>query len=546
MEIKELYNSNEEITVESYLNKFGVKDVEEYLHPSGKYIDNPMSYKNMRDAVQLVKYHILQSNPMYIIQDPDFDGIASSCILFQYLHLLSHKLNIKLNIKVLIHEGKKRGLGDEKIFNLIKDNPRALVFIPDAGTNETKETRELFDMGIDFLILDHHDILTPIDCGVLVNNQIGNVDKQGSGTVVTHQFLRCLDLEFNVKYSSQFIDLVALSIISDSMDITSLQNRTYLYFGLFKPNSIKNEFIQAMIDRFIFHEDFTIKDLSWSIIPKFNAIVRCKDITLKQNLFLALLGRYDIDDALDICEEAHKNQINNVKEFVENHEAETQTDNNLVVISSDDLLQSYSGLIAGKFSEKTKKPCVVGKTKDGFFIGSLRSPIDLSSKINETNLAEVKGHEKASGFFIKEENIPKLIDFVNNLDINSSNEIEVLKSYYTSEIPKNMFSMFNELNLWDKKFLPKPLFHVKGIEIKSKDITIMKEKHLKFKYKDVEFIYFNANKELREQLLNIKNLNLEVIGELSINEWRGKKTKQVIIQDLEIQANKEKGMEDIF
>ena len=40
MNIKELYDKNEQINIETYLSKCGVKDIEEYLNPSGKYLDD--------------------------------------------------------------------------------------------------------------------------------------------------------------------------------------------------------------------------------------------------------------------------------------------------------------------------------------------------------------------------------------------------------------------------------------------------------------------------------------------------------------------------
>ena len=545
MEIKELYNSDEEITVESYLNKHGIENIEEYLHPSGKYLDNCLLYENMKEAVQAFKWHYLHNDSTYILCDSgDTDGITSTCIMYKYMK----KLNPKWNIKILLHKNKERGLGDEVLFNQIYKEPRPLLIIPDSGTNDKEQVKILTEeKDITVIVLDHHSLNTPIEQGILVNNQIGNIDHCGSGCVVTHKFLQALDLEFDKRYSKEFIDLVALSIISDSMDITSLQNRTYLYFGIFKPNIlIKNNFLRTLINKFTFTNNLTIRDLVFKIIPKLNAICRCGEQDIKQRMILAFLDMDNIEEVAEICKEYHIKQAEYVNNFIIENKNKIDDSNNIIIYSGQ-IKPSFNGLIAGKFTDIFNKPCVVGVEKDNAIMGSLRSPVDIYDYINESGLAVLQGHHKACGTIIPKENINALYDLINTLDFSClTNEIEVLKSYYTSEIPKNMFNMFNELNLWDTKFLPKPLFHIKGIEIKGKDIAIMKEKHLKFKYKDVEFIYFNANKELREKLLNKKNLNLEVIGALSINEWKGKKTNQVIIQDLEIQENKEKGMEEIF
>lgn len=546
MNVKTLYKKDEEITLKSYLNKHNITDIDEYLLPTGKYLDNCLSYENMREAVQNFKWHYLQKDPAYILCDGDCDGITSTCIMYQYMKLL----NPQWSIKILLHENKERGLGDDLLYERILKEPRPLVIIPDAGSNDCERARILNENNITLLIFDHHNIQTPIDTGVLVNNQVGNVDKNGSGCLVTHKFLQALDLEFNVKYSSQFVDMVALSIISDSMDITSMQNRTYLYYGLFSPNPlIKNEFLKALINRFIFRDNFTIRDIAFKIVPKINAICRCGEQEIKQRLILAFLGMTDIDEVLDICEEYHQKQMEYVKKFVDNHVDNVDNSNNIVILESNDLKPSYSGLIAGKLEDIFNKPCIVGKEKDGVIVGSLRSPIPLAEKINETGLAEMHGHSQASGAFLPIGNIDKLYKFMDTVDIHYQPEIEVLQSYLTSEIPNELFGEFNGYNLWDTKYMIKPLFCIKDIRIKGKNITIMgkKENTIKFTYKGLEFIYFGITKANKEKLHIGKNisLNLEVLAELNINIWGNKKTKQVIIQDMEVKEYEQR-IDDLF
>ena len=51
MKINTIYNSNEKITIDSYLKKCGVIDVNEYLYPIDSKLDNPYDYYNMSKAV---------------------------------------------------------------------------------------------------------------------------------------------------------------------------------------------------------------------------------------------------------------------------------------------------------------------------------------------------------------------------------------------------------------------------------------------------------------------------------------------------------------
>ena len=547
MNVKTLYQKNEKISLESYLNKHNIADINEYIQPTGKYLDNPLSYINIQEAVQDFKWHYNRKDPCYILCDSgDTDGITSTCTLYQYMKLL----NSQWNIKILLHENKERGLDDDKLYEQILSEPRPLLIIPDSGTNDIGRAKVLNENNITIIVLDHHNIITPIDTGTLVSNQIGNVDKNGSGCVVTHKFLQCCDLEFNVKYSSQFIDLVALSIISDSMDITSYQNRTYLYYGLFSPNSlIKNEFLRVLIDRFIGRDTFTIRDISYKIVPKFNSISRSGNQEYKQRVILALLGKDDYNEVADICEQAHKDQIDYVKKFVDDCTDNVDNSHNIIILSDNALRPSYSGLIAGKLTDVFNKPCIVGKKYEDTIVGSLRSNTPLASQINETGLAKIIGHEQAAGVFLSIDNVNKLYEYMKDVDIHYQPDIEVLQSYLTSEVPLSLFGEFTGQNIWDTKFLPKPLLHIRNIYINGNDILVIgkNEKTVKFEYKGVSFIKFQTTKDLKEQLHIGKNksLSIEVIGELDKNIFRNKITNQVIIDKIEVK-DYNKSINDVF
>ena len=140
------------------------------------------------------------------------------------------------DIQILVHEGKERGLQDESVFQTIIDNPRPLIIIPDAGTNDKAWAEKLEELNIDLLVLDHHDIETPVNSvnSVLINNQNplnNNISKNGSGCLVTYMFLKALDWVYGRNEADEYIDLVALSLISDSMDMSDQQNRTFYHYG---------------------------------------------------------------------------------------------------------------------------------------------------------------------------------------------------------------------------------------------------------------------------------------------------------------------------
>lgn len=566
MNINELFKKDEEITLESYLKKCNIKDIKEFCSPSGKYLDNCFLYEDIRSAVAEVKYLLNYSNStIVIVQDADLDGICSTVILYQYLS----NLNPNWNIRILIHKGKERGLSDEDIMNDIILLHPDLVFVPDAGTNDKIQAEELCKADIGLVVIDHHNYDTPIEKGILINNQNPNykVQRDGSGTLVTHKFLQALDTEFNLNWSSFCIDLVALSLISDSMNMNNMENRTYYHYGLETIDCVQNEFLRQCMFKFIGDKEYTQRDIAFKIVPKFNSIVRSKDQILKQRLIYAFLGQDNIEEVLDLCAEAHKNQIETVNNIIEANVGKIKeiTDNNLIILSCDDMPRSYSGLIAGKVMNMCdNKPTIVGKIIDGEFIGSLRSPIPLQEDLDKNELIEwCHGHQESAGICIKETNIDNIVEYYNGLNLSYSPQIDVLQSYSINDIPNYLFNEFgaNMDVIWGKG-LEQPKFHI-TLEYNPIDFTIMGKSKttLKLKQNGIDIMWFFTDKKKKEKLkigyINedgdfIENpfvdtiYKLEIIGTLGINVWNNRTTNQIIVEDFEVKEKKIIKSSDLF
>ena len=566
MNVNELFKKDEEITLESYLKKCNIKDIKEFCSPSGKYLDNCFLYEDIRSAVAEVKYLLNYSNStIVIVQDADLDGICSTVILYQYLS----NLNPNWNIRILIHKGKERGLSDEDIMNDIMLLHPDLVFVPDAGTNDKIQAEKLCKANIGLVVIDHHNYDTPIEKGILINNQNPNykVQRDGSGTLVTHKFLQAMDTEFNLNWSSFCIDLVALSLISDSMNMNNMENRTYYHYGLETIDCVQNEFLRQCMFKFIGDKEYTQRDIAFKIVPKFNSIVRSKDQILKQRLIYAFLGQDNIEEVLDLCAEAHKNQIETVNNIIEANIGKIKeiADNNLIVLSCDDMPRSYSGLIAGKVMNMCdNKPTIVGKIIDGEFIGSLRSPIPLQEDLDKNELIEwCHGHAESAGICIKETNIDNIVEYYNGLNLSYSPQIDVLQSYSINNIPNYLFNEFgaNMDVIWGKG-LEQPKFHI-TLEYNPIDFTIMGKSKttLKLKQNGIDIMWFFTDKKKKEKLkigyINesgdfIENpfvdtiYKLEIIGTLGINVWNNRTTNQIIVEDFEVKEKKIIKPSDLF
>lgn len=562
MKIKTLYEPIEPITIESYLTKCGVIDVEEYLVPKGKYIQSPYDYENLDMGVNLFNTHYLNKSKTYILCDSgDCDGICSTTIIFKYMKLL----NPNWDIVILIHKGKERGLQDDILYEKIKLEKPNLVIIPDSGTNDGTRVKELLEIGIDSLIIDHHDfelekIVENTKNSVLINCQLGNVDKKSSAGVVVQRFLKALDIKYNVNYSNKFLDLASLSVISDSMDVTSMQNRAYLHYGIMN-RRINNPFLKVLLNTFIGDKEFTQRDISFKIVPKINSVCRSENMSLKREVISAFLGNTTFqtyEEIAELCKGQHEFQTKTCSDIVEKFTPKLKENAKLNFLYDDCIPRAYSGLIAGKFMSV---PTIVGKLINGTLVGSMRSPIPIREIINNSGYFEfASGHSNSFGVGIKEENIKPFLDWVNSdaFNLDYTPHISVLQSYPIKSFPTRLFGLFEPYNqLWGYG-LPQPTFYIQKFRIKNTDIQIMgaNQRTIKWKKGAIEFIKFQCT---RQDKIDLKlgtyenekfipnnkeeTIEVEVVGIPQVNrwEWSGKEysSNQILIEKMEVMEHKD-------
>ena len=562
MKINEIYLSKENITVESYLKKFGINDIENFIEPDSNCIDNYQGYYNIDKAVEMFNKHLNSLSDTYIICDSDLDGITSATMLYNYML----DINDQWNVGMLVHEGKERGLQDELIFNHILENPRPFVIIPDAGTNDKEQAKKLAELGIDLLVLDHHDIETPIENGVLINNQNPNnknISKNGSGCLVVYMFIKANNY---LLYPFEFWDMVAISLISDSMDMSDIQNRTFYHYGLEVFDNIQNPFLKATFEKFIGNKSYTQRDISFKIVPKFNSVIRAESQELKYQVIENFIDEFnDYDTILEKCAECHKNQIKLVDDIINNHkdEIDKASNNNIVLLSCNDMPRSYSGLVAGKIMNICNRPTIVGKVKDNKLIGSLRSPVPLRNALNENTLVEwAIGHENSCGISIDAENIVKLIDYYNTLNISYEPHIDVLRAYSINDIPDSIYDLFDtEFDVLWGYGLPKPIFEIHDIIYSPSDIMILgvNKRTIKIINNGVNFLLFNVTKQQKADLglgdiidgefyENIKTTKycLSCIGSLSVNRYKSYVNNQMIIDTFNVKEYNPKTIDSVF
>ena len=193
---------------------------------------------------------------------------------------------------------------------------------------------------------------------------------------------------------------------------------------------------------------------------------------------------------------------------------------------------------------KYKKPVIVARENDeGFLRGSARGDSKSELKdlrqffIDSGYFEYAEGHAAAHGISIEKSKLDGFINYANKaLENVSFNEGVyeadfVFKADESEEIAKAILDLTQYPEIWGKDN-EEPLIVVENIRLTDKDIIVYDNKSItvKFSYGGVDYLKFFADK-LREELSEMKEIEITVIGKANLNEWQGTTKPQIFIDD---------------
>ena len=533
-----------------YLSACGVKNVDEYLRADLSTLESPWLYPNMQEGVERLKKAIDGGEKIGVLVDADCDGNLSAALIVKFL------LRFTNNLVYFFHVGKGHGLvqnKEEDIVQQVIDSGVNLLIIPDAGSNDKAQCQWLKSNGIDVIICDHHEITTPNPYAIIINHHLGKgLNTALSGTGVTHKLVQSCAESWKIDLDNLYYDLVATSIISDVCDLTTLENRAYVKYGF---EHITDPMLELMFAKFNRKGNNPI-GVSWGTAPPINSLCRGDDQQAKIDFFMALIGKEDMDEGISIARKAHNEQSKIVKTIYQEIEPDLDQNHKVMIGYTTEEYKGYTGLIANKITGNFGKPSLVlRELNPTMFSGSLRSPVDIADKINETGLAKCQGHLSACGIFLKKSNLNRLIKWFDNLPLDTDPERQVTAILKPSQITLSLcHACSDDMVLWggsEGNKVIQPKFYLE-FETSPNEIQafVKKTTTLKIVKDGVSFIKFQCDKDMAS-LLQQERCKVSMIVTLSVNEWNGVESPQATIENWEIEKIEEKDIseeswEDLF
>lgn len=550
----------------------GIENWKQYLNLNEDCTHDFNLLDNIDKAVSCFINHIEKKSRIHIIVDSDVDGYTSASMVYRYIKYLGEDINVTYSL----HTKKQHGISEDVE---IPDDCELLI-VPDAGSNDIEQCKELTVKGIDVIILDHHICDKQNDFAIVVNNQMCDYpNKNFCGAGIVYKFIKAVDEELWEDYADKMLDIVALGNISDVMDMRECETRYYVDLGLTK---IRSKLFKALIEKqsYSMNGVVNITSVQFYVTPILNAMIRVGSAEDKDLLFRAFIetdevfkykkrGETEESDediytrAARLCYNAKNRQGKDVQKGVDAIDEvikgkEIYKDKVMFINVSDILGETLTGLVAIKIAEKYNRPCLLLRRQkareDGslYYGGSCRnfdnSPIEsLKDFLDSTGTFEfVQGHDNAAGISIPRENVAKSIEMCNERlsDIDFQKCFNVDFDINASDLSVGFIKAIDEMKDIFGQGIKEPLVHIKNIPIWSENFFVMGKNSNSWKVINDEgyaFVKFNVDVD-KDEVLQIYNLNLDieeeyslgsidVVGTVSINNYNNILTPQIIIKD---------------
>ena len=376
--------------------------------------------KNIEKAAERIKKAVQNKERIILYGDSDLDGISSVVILEEAIKNLGGEI-----FCVYFPDREKNGYGiNIHALELLKDKAPAFFITLDLGIGNVKEVDMANEMGFEVMIIDHHETLFGIPNASIIVNPKQPLDPypfKGLANVgVTYNL--CLELlgdNISENLKNSFAELTALGTIADMVPRAE-QNVEIIERGL---SSLQNSFrpgIRAFFDIFSSEKNYAAEE---TLIQKIISALNAAESVDFENESYRLLTSSAPDECCELAQALlNKNfnkqqQIKNIVREIERRVAKNPDE--VIIFEGDPSWHLIlAGSVASIISSKYEKPAFVFKKMDKESCGSVRNPKGTNSveamKTCDEFLITYGGHAQASGFRVKNQNLEKFRECLND------------------------------------------------------------------------------------------------------------------------------------
>ncbi len=516
----------------------------------------------MDQAVQLLSRALLQNQRILIIGDFDADGATSTAVAIRALKSFAAH-----DVHYLVPNRFAFGYGlTPELVQVAKElNPQLIVTV-DNGISSHKGVLAALDAGIQVLITDHHlpSETLPAADAIVNPNQVGDpfLSKNIAGVGVIFYVMLALRRylseqnwfrEKNIPEPnmSNLLDIVALGTVADVVALDH-NNRILVHQGLRRIRAGRAiPGITALLEISGRNQARVMAaDLGFAVAPRLNAAGRLDDMSLGIECLLC----DDLDAAREMAQVL--NQLNEERRVIEQDMQEqaltalkkipTQMNSPYGVCLFDETWhQGVIGIVAGRIKDRLHRPVIAfALANDTELKGSARSIPGLHIRDVLADVAthhpelmyKFGGHAMAAGLTIPRASFERFAEIFNEIvsarlhHIDLQNALMSDGELHPHELSLEIAEILREAGPFGQSF-PEPMFD--GV-FEVLEQRLVGSRHLKMTLshanQSIDAIAFNID---INQWPNYRCTAVNVAYRMDVNEFRGKRTVQLIVEHLE-------------
>ena len=534
--------------ISSLLLQRGIVDFESaknFFRPDWSQLHNPFLMKDMNKAVDRIQLAINTNEKVMIFGDYDVDGTTSVALLTDYLK------NKIFYIKPYVPDRYSEGYGiSKKGIEIAKEEGISLIIALDCGIKAFQEINYAKELGIDFIVCDHHFPEKSIPNAVAVldpkRDDCEYPFKELCGCGIGFKLIQAIQIKLKLPKNELIIysDLVATAIAADIVPIVG-ENRVLTFIGLKQIQFNPRLGFKILTNQL--RKPLKVTDLVFVLAPRINAAGRMDKGLNAVKLMLSIEKQEAISIARKIefyNKERRYTEELITKEAFQQIKLEGAVDNCSSIVYSPSWHKGVIGIVASRLIEKYYRPSIVLTKSGDILTGSARSVsgFDIYKALEacKENLIQFGGHKYAAGLTLKMEQLSKFkLSFEKYAKENISPEYKMRSMEYDMDIKFNdispkLFRIINQMAPFGPKNM-RPVFATHNCKEMGMTRTVGNDKtHLQLDISDSTGVRFSGiGYGLGYLLKEIKQVNsFSVLYTIEENEFRGNKNLQLKIKDI--------------
>ena len=387
-----------------------------FFRPMLNELIDPFLMNDMDVAVDRLNDAMGRKERIMVYGDYDVDGCTAVALVYKFLQ------QFYSNMEYYIPDRYEEGYGiSKKGLDIAAEHNVKLIIVLDCGIKAIDEIKYAQELGIDFIICDHHVPDEELPPAVAILNPKRDDStypfKHLCGCGVGFKFMQAFAKNNGIPFSRliPLLEFCAVSIAADIVPITG-ENRILAFHGLKQLNQNPSVGLKAIIEICgLTGREMTMSDIVFKIGPRINASGRMQngteavDLLVEKDFNKALAEATHINEYNEQRKDVDKQMTEEANQIIE--KLESQKHHNSIVLYDENWKKGVVGIVASRMTELYFRPTVVLTRSGDLATGSARSVAgyDIYDAVKSCRdiLENFGGHTYAVGLSLPIENIPE-------------------------------------------------------------------------------------------------------------------------------------------